>query len=273
MPDNFAACLAVTLAYEGGRADDPRDPGGRTNRGITQRTYDVHRRSDGLPGRDVFDITDAEVRDIYRRDYWQPSGAGALPAGLDLSLFDAAVNSGVGQGRRWLARAQQQIGAGQRRDVADGIRAFAAARLAFLHALRGWASFGRGWAVRVAGVEARALRMALDAAGLPPPVAAAAIAAGGATHARAAVAKHAAAHLGTALAGTSLAGAALARTGIVGAHLAPLGALAGALALAAAALLAFGGWRDGLRAAAQTAEIQTAEIRTAGTRAVEAGRS
>ena len=270
MPDNFAACLAVTLAYEGGRADDPRDPGGRTNRGITQRTYDAHRRSGGLPGRDVFDIADAEVRDIYRRDYWQPSGAGVLPAGLDLSLFDAAVNSGVGQGRRWLAQAGQRAGqpTGQRRDAADEIRAFAAARLAFLHALRGWASFGRGWAVRVAGVEARALRMALDAAGLPSLVAAAAIAAGGATHARAAVAKHAAAHLGTALAGTSLAGAALARTGIAGAHLAPLGVLAGALALAAAAALAFAGWRDGLRAAAQTAEIQIM-----GTHAVEAGRS
>ena len=39
--ENFQACLAFTLKYEGGKSNDPRDPGGRTMEGVTQATYDA----------------------------------------------------------------------------------------------------------------------------------------------------------------------------------------------------------------------------------------
>ena len=39
MDDNFDACLAFTLKEEGGYSDNPADPGGATNMGITLATY------------------------------------------------------------------------------------------------------------------------------------------------------------------------------------------------------------------------------------------
>ena len=44
-PSNFDACVALVLASEGFNDDDPRDPGGRTSRGVTQREYDIWRRT------------------------------------------------------------------------------------------------------------------------------------------------------------------------------------------------------------------------------------
>ena len=50
-------------------------------------------------------ITADEVSEIYLQNYWRPSGADRLPAGLDLMHFDAAVNQGVGTAIRLLQRA------------------------------------------------------------------------------------------------------------------------------------------------------------------------
>jgi lysozyme family protein len=50
MRANFQPSLAFTLGFERGKVDHPKDPGGRTNRGITQRTYDAHRDSKGQHG-------------------------------------------------------------------------------------------------------------------------------------------------------------------------------------------------------------------------------
>ncbi len=36
---NFAIALAFTLGQEGGWSDDPNDPGGATNQGITLATF------------------------------------------------------------------------------------------------------------------------------------------------------------------------------------------------------------------------------------------
>lgn len=67
---NFDRAMPLVLAHEGGLVDHPKDPGGRTNRGVTQRVYDAFRRRKSSPTRAVDHITDAEVKDIYRRQYW-----------------------------------------------------------------------------------------------------------------------------------------------------------------------------------------------------------
>ena len=41
----YERSLQFVLEREGGRVDDPRDRGGRTNKGVTQRVYDAHRRA------------------------------------------------------------------------------------------------------------------------------------------------------------------------------------------------------------------------------------
>ena len=46
MADLFDTCLTFTLAQEGGYVDDPADPGGATNRGITRRIAALVRGSE-----------------------------------------------------------------------------------------------------------------------------------------------------------------------------------------------------------------------------------
>ena len=151
--ENFQACLAFTLKYEGGRSNDPHDPGGRTMEGVTQRTYDMYRVKKALGRKDVFTMGAAERDDIYRNEYWDLVNGDVLRAGEDLCVFDFAVNSGVARARR--------ISAVWRKSPVDGaIRGICAHRLSFLHALRTWRYFGAGWGRRVAACEARAIRMA-----------------------------------------------------------------------------------------------------------------
>lgn len=150
---NLAACLALTLREEGGYSNDPRDPGGATMKGVTRAVYDAWRRDRGLALRDVRQISDAELQEIYRSGYWAPVGAGALAAGLDLSAFDFAVNSGPPRAKKALAQV-----AGL--PVARAISRLADLRLSFLHGLRTWSYFGKGWGARVGRIEAAGLKMA-----------------------------------------------------------------------------------------------------------------
>lgn len=154
MKDNFDPCLAIVLVYEGGKVNDPRDPGGRTNRGVTQRVYDDFRVLRGLPKRTVYEITNAEVNLIYRAGYWEKIKGDDLPRGLDLAVFDPAVNSGPGRALKWLSSARAKAGT-----VEGQINAICDTRLSFLRGLGTWSVFGKGWGSRVASVRAKALKM------------------------------------------------------------------------------------------------------------------
>jgi lysozyme family protein len=92
--DGFDPALHFVLTWEGGLTDDPYDPGGRTNKGITQSEYDTWRAYNGSEVRDVAQIDDQEVASIYRSDYWNRAHCDALPAHEDLLQFDTAVNMG-----------------------------------------------------------------------------------------------------------------------------------------------------------------------------------
>lgn len=152
--ENFQPCLAFTLKFEGGKSNDPRDPGGRTNQGVTHRTYDGYRDRSGLPRRDVFLMTSAERDEIYHSGYWKQVTGDSLPRGVDLCVFDFAANSGPARALRMYATA------GHGRKPAVAIHALCSARLSFLRGLRTWAYFGSGWGKRVAACEATALKMA-----------------------------------------------------------------------------------------------------------------
>lgn len=153
MSSHFAQCLAFTLGFEGGQVDDPRDPGGRTGTGITQRTYAAWRARRGIPVRNVFAMTAAERDAIYRTEFWDEVAGDALSAGVDLAVFDYAVNSGP-------ARALQAYAARTSLDGADTVRTICARRLSGLHALATFRTFGRGWTARVAACEALGVKMA-----------------------------------------------------------------------------------------------------------------
>jgi len=112
----FDGALPFILRWEGGFVDHPSDPGGRTNRGVTQRTFTAWLARNGQPSKDVKSITDDEVKAIYEADYWLPPRCNDLPSRLDLVQFDTAVNMGVGRAVRFLqaavgCRADGQFGA------------------------------------------------------------------------------------------------------------------------------------------------------------------
>jgi lysozyme family protein len=98
----FESSLPFILRWEGGFVDHPNDPGGRTNKGVTQRVYTSWLARRGLSHRDVKTITDAEVKAIYEADYWLPPRCDQLPVRLDLVQFDTAVNMGVRRAVRFL---------------------------------------------------------------------------------------------------------------------------------------------------------------------------
>lgn len=103
--DALAKALKFTLLWEGGYVNNPVDPGGATNKGVTQDTYNTYRINNRLPTRGVDSITDAEVHDIYFSMYWQPSQAPIMVLPLAIAHFDTAVNFGVGGAIEFLQEA------------------------------------------------------------------------------------------------------------------------------------------------------------------------
>lgn len=97
--------LAFTIPAEGGYVNNPADPGGATNHGITQGTYNAYRASLKYPPQDVSLITDAEVQAIYSEMYWTPAHCPDMPAALACAHFDTAVNMGVNSAIKMLQRA------------------------------------------------------------------------------------------------------------------------------------------------------------------------
>ena len=84
---------------EGGYVDDPADPGGPTNRGVTLATLrrlDIDVTGDGAATiADLRSLTLEQAADIFLRDYFHRPNIGALPAILQPSVFDMQVNAGA----------------------------------------------------------------------------------------------------------------------------------------------------------------------------------
>jgi lysozyme family protein len=166
--ENFEPALALILYFEGGYADHPVDPGGATNMGITRATL-ARARGRPVGKAEVMALSRAEAAAIYRRSYWDHVHGDALPDGVDLAMFDYAVNSGPAAALKALrsilhleasAAAPALIQAAEKADAAATIRVLCAGRLAFLHRLKSFRIFGRGWRSRIGSVETTALALA-----------------------------------------------------------------------------------------------------------------
>lgn len=166
-----ARALKLVLVHEGAFSDRPRDPGGATMRGVTQRVYDGYRQRRGQATRSVKLLTNIELQEIYAQLYWNKIDGDELPAGLDYCVFDVAVNSGVYRAAKLLQHALNDV-LGARALVVDGnigpatlkaaesvqipeaIDALCDRRMVFLRGLKTlWPTFGDGWTNRVEGEE------------------------------------------------------------------------------------------------------------------------
>lgn len=81
----FEKALDFVLKQEGGYNNDPNDPGKETNLGISKSVY---------PDEDIKNMKLARATFLYRTDYWDKCRCGELPIGVDLIVFDIAVNQG-----------------------------------------------------------------------------------------------------------------------------------------------------------------------------------
>lgn len=151
--DDFSRALEVVLKLEGGYSDDPRDAGGKTNHGITEKVA----RASGYTG-DMRDLTKSIAASIYKKNYWDACKCDHIPYPLSLYVFDCAVNQGSDAARKLLqavvgVKQDGQIGAVTLAAVSRA-NAEASAMYMALRALRytGTRSFdvyGKGWLKRL----------------------------------------------------------------------------------------------------------------------------
>ena len=104
MEANFPRCLDVLWPEEGGFSNRASDPGGPTNLGITIATLSEYM---GRPASvsQVQGLTRETATPIYHKLIWQPIKGSYLPSGLDLMVFDTAVNNGPGRAAKFLQQA------------------------------------------------------------------------------------------------------------------------------------------------------------------------
>lgn len=164
----FDDALAFTLGVEGGEANDARDHGGHTYRGITQRLYDAWRSAKALPQQDVTLCTNDEERAIALEEFWQPCKCDQLPPVLAIAVFDMAFQSSPANAKKTLQKAlgvpvDGVVGQGT---IAAAQAAGAAGALAFLKARAGFLvedcihdvsqlAFLHGWLNRILDLAAR----------------------------------------------------------------------------------------------------------------------
>lgn len=196
MRETLPKALGLMFGHEGGYSNVASDAGGPTKYGITHKTLAAHRGVKSVTAAQVKAMTLAEAEAIYRKSYWTQSGGDVLPVGLDYAAFDFGVNSGPVRAVQTL---QKVVGTGQDGRIGPAtlaavsaypggivklIRDYCNARMAFLRSLTspktGFPVNGRGWTIRVTGVDPKgqwasqpgvvghAVQMAMEAAPARP---------------------------------------------------------------------------------------------------------
>ena len=172
MKSNYNDILNRVLKSEGGYGNDPRDPGGATNFGITIGDYRAYINRSATP-QDVKRMSVDQAKQIYKTKYWDKVNGDTLPSGVDYTVFDYGVNSGVGRANRVYKKLKAP-------DSIRTINAINDERLAFLHRLPTWSHFGPGWGSRVSNVRAHSIELARQPAIATHTKAAGSVVAGGA---------------------------------------------------------------------------------------------
>ena len=167
MASDYKECLDLVLKSEGGWVNNPNDPGGETNLGVTKAVWEEYV---GHPVTTMKNLTKDDVAPLYEQKYWRACYGEVLPRGLDFIVFSMGVNAGPGRSVKLF---QQSIGC-----VPDGvigpatrslicasntatlISKFSEVRREYYRSLKTFPIFGKGWLSRVDHEEATALNMA-----------------------------------------------------------------------------------------------------------------
>ena len=173
MTHTFSDALALVLQAEGGFVNNPRDPGGMTNLGVTVRAWQAWT---GKPATEQImrALTPAMVTPFYQDLYWNKVAGDLLPIALALTVFDCGVNAGPGEAVRMLqgivgAPADGKCGKTTTRAIetyaskiglAKLINRYCDARRDFYGQRIAFPVFGEGWLSRVDRIESEALSWA-----------------------------------------------------------------------------------------------------------------
>ncbi|WP_207485971.1 glycoside hydrolase family 108 protein [Arenibaculum pallidiluteum] len=157
--DTFDKCVEVVLAAEGGYVDDPDDPGGATNFGITKATLEAWRERT-VTKAEVEALSRNEAKEIYRARYWLPMRCNDLPPGVDLMVFHFGVNAGPSRSVKLLQRAAGVTEDGSvgpltlkaiaETDCKDLVDALSRLQGEYYRSLSTFPKFGKGWLNRIA---------------------------------------------------------------------------------------------------------------------------
>ena len=166
MKENFDKCLEMILHHEGGYVNHPKDPGGETNLGVTKRVYE-----DFGGEKEMKDLTKEDVEPIYKKNYWDRVKGDDLPEGLDLCIFDFAVNAGPGRAAKFIQRLVNTTVDGgigpntlkcindyvKENTIEETIEKYQTMRQEYYESLSTFKTFGRGWTRRVDEVTEKAI--------------------------------------------------------------------------------------------------------------------
>ena len=155
----------MLLMHEGGFTDDRFDPGndddgygnaGSTNMGVTSKVY-AEFTGQPAPIEVMRKLTVADVKPIYKKNYWDRVRADDLPSGVDWSTFDWQVNSGSTSAKAL----QRNVGAKpdgiigsltlqaiKKHDPEKIVRKIHSSRDKFYRSLDLFDKYGKGWIFR-----------------------------------------------------------------------------------------------------------------------------
>ena len=159
----FDEAFRRLIGHEGGYSNDKRDPGNWTGGvvgkgalngtkfGIAANTY---------PNLDIKNLTLAQAKEIYKKDWWDKLGGHGLHSAITFQLWDFSINAGK---KRAIIELQQVAGvtadgvigpktieAVNALDLNDVLLSLTAERLKFYTSLKTWPTWGKGWVNRVA---------------------------------------------------------------------------------------------------------------------------
>lgn len=159
----FDEAFKRLIGHEGGYSTDRRDPGnwtgGRVGVGTLKGTK-FGLAANTYPNLDIKNLTLAQAKAIYKKDWWDKLGADGMHSAIVFQLWDFAINAGKSRAIKELQQAvgvpadgiigPQTLAAVNAHDLNDVILSLTAERLKFYTSLNTFKTYGKGWTNRVA---------------------------------------------------------------------------------------------------------------------------
>jgi len=168
MQSNWEKSFAEMIKSEGGFVNDSRDAGGATNWGVTKTVWEAWVKH-SVTVDDMKQLTQDQVKPLYKKNYWDAVHGDDLPIGLDFLVFSFGVNAGTGRSIKVLQTSLGTVADGsiglntlkklQEADAKELIEKFSNSKISFYKSLSTLATFGKGWLNRVEREKQEALKM------------------------------------------------------------------------------------------------------------------